>query len=288
MNEIIKELKYSNTNTYFIEGEKGGLLFDTGWAGTLPTFYKALGEQGIRVGQITCLMISHFHPDHVGIAQEIADLGVQIVVFDVQEEYVHAPDQILAKDKRTAFVPIRDDKLRSIALEESRSFLANLGIAGEVMHVPGHSDDSVALCLDCGAIFVGDLNPLYELELHQGTTIGRSWEKLLARKPKTVYYGHAKTARLTENEGDGNVRFVAEGISAKEEAGKPSEVMDAKRQYALVDRIMKLIDKKHSIEKIQKKTGADKTFVEDVARMYLTHPGATAQGVIDRIEIKNK
>ena len=52
MNEKIRELKYSNTNTYFIEGEKGGLLFDAGWAGTLPAFYKALGEQVIsgRIG----------------------------------------------------------------------------------------------------------------------------------------------------------------------------------------------------------------------------------------------
>ena len=40
--------------------------------------------------------------------------------------------------------------------------------------------------------------------------------------------------------------------------------------------------------KIQKKTGADTTFIEDVTRMYLTHPNVSIQGIMDRIEIKGK
>ena len=35
-------------------------------------------------------------------------------------------------------------------------------------------------------------------------------------------------------------------------------------------------------------TGADKVFVEDVARMYLTHQNISVQGILDRIEIKGK
>ena len=42
------------------------------------------------------------------------------------------------------------------------------------------------------------------------------------------------------------------------------------------------------LRKIHKKTGADKTFVEDVARMYLTHQNVGVQGILDRIEIKGK
>ena len=34
----IYELRYSGTNTYLIEGERGAILFDTGWAGTFPAF----------------------------------------------------------------------------------------------------------------------------------------------------------------------------------------------------------------------------------------------------------
>ena len=60
------------------------------------------------------------------------------------------------------------------------------GIAGEILHTPGHSDDSISLLLDDGSLFVGDLNPLYELELHKGTKIYESWEQLLARNPVKV------------------------------------------------------------------------------------------------------
>ena len=51
---------------------------------------------------------------------------------------------------------------------------------------------------------------------------------------------------------------------------------------------MKLIDKGYTLDKIRKKTGADAVFIEDVTRMYLTHPGVSVQGILDRIEIKGR
>ena len=70
----VHEMKYTNTNTYLIEGDTGNLLFDTGWAGSFKAFCNAMGEKHIPVQDIRYIMISHFHPDHMGIAQEIADL----------------------------------------------------------------------------------------------------------------------------------------------------------------------------------------------------------------------
>ena len=64
----ITELKYSNTNTYLIEGDKGTILFDTGWAGTFVAFCRELGEKHKVLQDIDYLLISHFHPDHMGIA----------------------------------------------------------------------------------------------------------------------------------------------------------------------------------------------------------------------------
>lgn len=58
--------------------------------------------------------------------------------------------------------------------------------------------------------------------------------------------------------------------------------------YKLVSMIMKNIDRGVSLDKIQKKTGADSTFIEDVARMYLTHRNVGVQGILDRIEIKGR
>ena len=201
----ILELNYTSTNTYLIRGRIGLLLFDTGWAGTFRDFCREMGEKGIPVQDISYILISHYHPDHCGIAQEIADCGARIAVMDLQAEYVHAADSVFRREPDKYHHPIDESKVRIVDMHDSRAFLAELGIDGEILWTPGHSEDSISMCLDDGRFFVGDLNPLYELELHRGTRIGESWEMLLARHPKIIYYGHARAARLDDGAGTAQV-----------------------------------------------------------------------------------
>lgn len=278
----VKELRYSNTNTYLIEGDLGTILFDTGWAGTFPAFCRAMGELQIPVQKVSGIIISHFHPDHCGIAQEIADQGATILIPELQKPFVHAADEIFAKEKGSFFVPILDGDCKVFPLGESRAVLKGFGIDGELLHTPGHSDDSVSLWLDDGTLFVGDLNPLYELELHRGTEIGKSWEKLLKLGPKIVYYGHAPKAVL----GGLKAEESAQGLSRMEKPAQDAPLRDSEK-YALVEKIMKLIDKGYDIKKIQKKTKADEKFIENVCRMYLTHQNVSVQGILDRIELRS-
>ena len=263
----VHELHYSKTNTYLIEGDSGVLLFDTGWAGSFADFCKAMSGTGIAVKDISYILISHFHPDHMGIAQEIANEGATILVADVQKEFIHNSDEIFARENKYRFISIDDEMIRLFSVDKSRDILKEMGITGEVFHTPGHSEDSISLMLDDGSLFVGDLNPLYELELHKGTQIEESWNKLLARNPRKIYYGHAKTAEINT---------VTE---------KPFSDKD---MYDLVSRIMKMTDKGCDVNRIAKKTGADNEFIQDVLRMYLTHQNVGVQGILDRIEIKNR
>ncbi len=282
----VSELKYSVSNNYLIQGDRGLLLFDTGWAGTLPGFFQAIGTYGISVRDINYILISHFHPDHCGIAQEIADLGPQIAVMDVQRNFIHASDRVFEKEPKLHFKAIEEEKARMIPLSESRSFLQELGIQGEILHTPGHSDDSISLFLDSGELFVGDLNPLYEMALHQGTEIGKSWEKLLLLRPRTIYYGHAKTAVLDQEKDTHEETPSGPGPEAPP-CGHDARKRSSDR-YLLVSKIMKYSDRHMDARKIQKKTGADPQFIEDVLRMYLTHRDVGVQGILDRIEIKNR
>ncbi len=194
---MVVELKYGNTNTYLIKEKGRYILFDTDWAGTFGRFCKTLGELDIKAQEIRYVFISHFHPDHMGIAQEIADLGATIVIADVQKNFIHSCDSIFIKD-RSRFIPIDDSKIKTVSIKDSRGFLSEAGINGKLIHTPGHSDDSISLWLDDGSLLVGDLNPLYELEAHEGTQIAETWKDLLKLKPRHIYYGHAKSADLTE------------------------------------------------------------------------------------------
>ena len=290
----IIELNYSRTNTYLILGEKGSLLLDTGWAGTFPDFCRCIGEAGVKISDINMILISHYHPDHMGIAQEIADNGPVIAVCDIQKGFIHSSDHIFEKENRKDYKPIDDSKIRLFDISEGCRLLDELGISGEIIHTPGHSDDSISLLLDSGELFVGDLNPLYELELHKGTVIGDSWDMLLACKPKAVYYGHAKP-HICSEDADGT-ESAAETCESGNDTGRRSFGLFRKRtepntlseKEDLVGKIIKLIDKGYGIDHICRKTGADKEFVGDVMRMYLTHPGVSVQGILDRIEIKGR
>ena len=263
---MITELKYSNTNTYLIEGDKGTLLFDTGWAGTFAAFCRELGEKHKVLQDIDYLLISHFHPDHMGIAGEIAECGPKVIVVDLQLPYIHSSDSVFEKENNRFFKPISENDIKVVSVDESRAFLKSIGINGEIIYTPGHTNDSISLYLDDGFLFVGDLNPLYELEMHKGTDIEKTWNYLLSLNPSRIYYGHANTAIIAENDKSGS-----DGLGFK-----------------LVSRVIKYIDKGYNMDKIKKKTGADIELIEDINRMYLTHPGVSIQGILDRIEIKNK
>lgn len=256
-------LKYSSTNTYVIEGDRGRILFDTGWAGDLNAFFRACKNADVSVDDIDYILISHFHPDHYGLAGEIVSLnGPVIIIMDVQKDFVHSSDHIFEKENNKAFIPVSEDKSVILTCVDSREFLAKLGIQGEVIHTPGHSDDSISLILDDGTVFVGDLNPLYELEMHRGTPIEYSWNRIFSYNPRVIYYGHAKSAQLTPDKscdsGDTNM-------------------------YALAEKVIKYTDKGWPIEKIGRKTGADPGLVEKMIRMYLTHQDISIQGILDRL-----
>lgn len=280
---MVIELKYSNTNTYLIKGAKDYVLFDTGWAGSFNAFCKEIGYNHVSIDEIKYIIISHYHPDHMGIAQEIANYGSKIIILNFQKDFVHFADGIFAKEGRDNYVAIDDESAILVDEVEGKELLSQIGVNCDIFHTPGHSDDSISLLLNSGELFVGDLNPLYELELHRGTEIYDSWSRLLANNPTTVYYGHAKTAELNCG-GESNENHKISEDTSKSYA----DVSTNAELYRLVKNIMKLIDKGKNIDVICNKTGADKVFIEDVMRMYLTHQNVGVQGILDRIEIKGK
>lgn len=190
-------LKYGNTNTFFILAKRGGLLIDTDYAGTLPAFYKALKANGLTLRDITYLLPTHFHPDHVGLAGELTAQGVTLLIADVQRAHLHDPDPIFAREPHLRRQPIDETMLRCISCGESRAFLQEFGIAGEIIATPSHSPDSISLILDDGDCFVGDLEPLpYLAAYEQNLPLQKDWERVLSFHSKRVFYAHANPMLL--------------------------------------------------------------------------------------------
>ena len=185
---MIKLLKYGNTNCYYVEGKNGSILVDTDWAGTLQACYKKIKE--LDITKIDYLLITHYHPDHMGIAQEIIDnMNAKLLVIDIQKDYLHCSDKIFEKDKKSKFTPINTEPL-IISCEESRKFLSDLGIDGEIIYTPGHSDDSISLILDDGIAIVGDLYDLNSASAFNDDKINNSWKSILSHNISKICYGH--------------------------------------------------------------------------------------------------
>ena len=186
------KLKYGNTNTFFIRGTSGNLLVDTDYAGTLTAFYRAIKEQTIKISDITYILATHYHPDHIGLIGELINQGVKLLVIDTQYSYIHFADNIFSRDKRLAYEPIHMDNAIIINTEESRAFLRNIGIDGEIVATTSHSADSISLILDSGECFVGDLESIEYLAAYdQNDRLNYDWELIMHYAPKKIYYAHA-------------------------------------------------------------------------------------------------
>ncbi len=188
----MKKIRYGNTNTFYIDGEKGGLLIDTDYAGTLPQFFKAIKAASIEMNDISYVLCTHYHPDHMGIISELQKLGVTLLIVDVQSSSVHFADEIFFRDKRLDYKPIDEALAKMICCENSRNFLCGIGICGEIIHTPSHSEDSVSIILDDGNCIVGDLEPIeYLAAYEQNLKLKNDWEKIMRYHPKRVLYAHA-------------------------------------------------------------------------------------------------
>lgn len=183
----IVNVGYDSTNYYLLDFDGGKFLIDCGWPGTLPELKSGLKRKGISIPEIKYLMVTHFHPDHAGITQELKNLGMKLVLLESQVPYV-APFAEYFRGKNLPYLEIRRDDNLVLQFEESRTFLSRIGIPGEIISTPGHSDDSVTLILEEGFAFTGDLPPSF-MAIEDGTT-RESWDKIYRHRITRIFPGH--------------------------------------------------------------------------------------------------
>lgn len=182
---------YDSTNYYLIEAKTGKLLVDCGWPGTLPKLMAELKRKGVSFKEIKYLLVTHFHPDHAGLVQELKNQGIKFILLECQVNFIAQLTEHF-KTKKFPYVEIKQNDSLILKLEDSRKFLASLGLDGEILHTPGHSDDSVTLILDEGYAFTGDLHPAF-MNIDDITTRA-SWDKIHQHKIKRIYPGHGSSA----------------------------------------------------------------------------------------------
>jgi endoribonuclease LACTB2 len=183
----IVNVGYQSTNYYAIDIKNGKLLVDCGWPGTLPQFIRVLQRKGISLNEIKFLLVTHFHPDHAGLVQELKDQGAKLILPECQRDFISSFAEYF-KAKSLPYVEIKQNDNFVLKLADSRKFLQSIGLNGELVHTPGHSDDSVTLILEEGIAFTGDLHPSFINT--EDVTTRQSWDKIYQHKITRIYPGH--------------------------------------------------------------------------------------------------
>lgn len=185
----IVNVGYASTN-YYVLGQPGALLLvDVGWPGTMPQLLAQLRRKDIALAQIGHLLVTHYHPDHAGLAQELKARGVALIVLEQQRAAIPQLRSYMKPAHPYVEIALHDNL--QISCADSRAFLRRLGIAGEIIGTPGHSDDSVTLVLDSGAAFTGDLPRTIAPEQQAAA---ESWRRIGALGAALIYPGHGPPA----------------------------------------------------------------------------------------------
>ena len=191
----ILNIGYSSANYYLIGQSTHRLLIDIGWPGTMPKFLSIVKRKRIKLQDINYLLITHYHPDHAGLAQEIKLLGIRLIVLENQQSAI--PKLRTYMKPSIPYIEITPDDNLILRFRDSRAFLRHFGIDGQIIPTPGHSDDSISLILDEGIAFIGDL-PGLNWGADTEHRVVQSWQKIRASNIKTIYPGHGPTSIIGE------------------------------------------------------------------------------------------
>ena len=186
-------------------------LVDPGPESTVATLRKQLDAQGLSVGDLDALLLTHIHLDHAGASGTLVRENPRITVYvhELGAPHMADPTKLLASAARLwpndleqlfgQFLPVPAQNLRILCGGETLQFGTR---KLEVVYTPGHASHHVSYFdASAGVAFVGDTtgvridNAPYILPATPPPDIDLGvWESsfaaILARRPQRLFLTH--------------------------------------------------------------------------------------------------
>lgn len=152
--------------TGILEGADGVGLIDPGPASCLTTLRGSLADQGISLGDLRWILLTHIHLDHAGATGSLVreNKGIEVLVHERGAGHMADPSKLLDSARRLfgdldrlygEFVPVPAGNLRRLTGGE-RIRVAEHEF--EVAYTPGHASHHVSYYhRDSRIAFVGDV-----------------------------------------------------------------------------------------------------------------------------------
>ena len=179
---------YRSTNYWVVSAGTSRLLVDLGHPGTMGMMRASLRRMNVPIEEIRYGIATHYHIDHAGAAQDLKLAGVPLLVMENQVTAIPLMKTWTKPQDQYLEITLHDN--RTVSFAEGRAVLEEIGIGGEIVPTPGHSDDSVSLLLDDGSVFTGDLTHPKLVWEGDAAVVSASWRLLRDRGATRVYPGH--------------------------------------------------------------------------------------------------
>ena len=213
MKTEIHRLSLGMCNCYLIK-EEGTILVEAGVANQGEKFLRELKALSVEPEDISLILLTHGHLDHIGSANEIKRLtGGKVAINQHEKDWVEQALRPLPPGVglwgKIMIVLLRMAASRmnfpgttvDLVLADEDFSLEPYGIHGKAIYTPGHSSGSMSLLLDTGDAFVGDMamnalpmriRPGMPIFAEDISLLKESWRSLLSRGAKKVYPAHGK------------------------------------------------------------------------------------------------
>jgi hydroxyacylglutathione hydrolase len=196
----------SSVNCYLIKTDSGCILIDTGCSNSRAELEKELGACP-EPGGLRLIVLTHGDFDHSGNAAYLRQkFGAKIAMHRQDLAMVERGDIFGGRQGGNFFLRMlvslifrfgRSSRFKPDLYLDDGDDLAEYGLKARVLHIPGHSQGSIAVLTAGGQLFSGDLvvkknRPVRNSLIDDPAAASASIAKLKRLKIDTVYPGHGK------------------------------------------------------------------------------------------------
>lgn len=196
---------------FLIKGERC-ILIDAGMPGRIDAILKKIDSEGIRLRDISLIVITHSHIDHFGSAKVMKEkTGAKVSIHSLAADLLRrgknediVPIGPLGRFFRTLISAMPSAAGDSLAVEPELILsgempLEEYGVKGKVLSTPGHTPGSISVLLDSGEAIIGDMIrggffsknipeiPFFATDVNQ---LKESVSLVMSHKPKVIFASH--------------------------------------------------------------------------------------------------
>lgn len=182
-----------HVNCYLVKKNDFYVAIDAGWPGYIREYREALKTYNVKPEAIKYLFVTHFHPDHAGMVENIKKFGASFILFEHQVPYIQVMENMIRNDR--SYLPIDMNSNIVLRIDEAEAFFKENNIPAQAIKTTGHSEDSISLIFQDGTAFIGDLYSL-DLVMEGDDKSKQSWNDLKQEGAVAIYPAHGNAYTL--------------------------------------------------------------------------------------------